>query len=127
METKKGHVYNRNGNWIFRWVSLFEDGDEVHISEVPLSPEYVNGINEADSVEVYIVEDSDGNKLANLLPKSPYNLPYSTDFPELHVKNVSDGSVHEVWKYIKNQEGEIHIWCHTWYGHHILGKDCIFA
>ena len=128
METVKGHVYNkRDGDWIFRYVALIEDGDAVHMTEVPLSPEYVNGINDGDRVEVYIMKDADGGKIAKLVPKSPYDLPYSTEFPELYVKNVEEGSIHEVFKYIKDPEGEIHIWCATWYGHHIIGRDCIFT
>ena len=127
MKSTKGHAYFKNDNWVFRWVTLIEDGDAVHMLEVPLSPEYTNGINDGDRAEVYVVDDSEGNKIANLLPRSPYDLPYSTEFPDLYVKNVSDGSIHEVFKYIKNPEGEIHIWCYTWYGHHIIGKDCIFS
>jgi len=128
METTKGYVARKDNNWIFRWVYLIEDGDSVHMKEVPLSPEYIHSVNDGERVEVYLVEDDRGEpKIARLVPRSPYDLPYSTDFPDLWVKNVEDGSVHEVFKYIKNMEGEIHIWCTTWYGHHIIGRDCIFT
>ena len=127
MKSIKGHAYNKAGNWVFRWVTLIEDGDAVHMAEAPLSPEYIHGINNADRVEAYVLDDLNGNKIAKLTSKSPYELPYSSEFPELYVKNVEDGSTHEVFKYIKNTEGEIHIWCATWYGHHIIGRDCIFT
>jgi hypothetical protein len=127
MESTKGYVTKKDNKWIFRWVYLIEDGDAVHMKEVPLSPEYIHSANDGEKAEVYIVDDADGNKIAKLVPKSPYDLPYSTDFPDLWIKNVEDGSVHEVFKYIKDPDGEIHIWCSTWYGHHRIGKDCIFS
>lgn len=128
MESTKGYVTKRGNNWIFRWVYLIEDGDAVHMKEVPLSPEYIHSVNDGEKVEVYLISnDYDELQIAKLVPKSPYDLPYSTDFPDLWVKNIEDGSVHEVFKYIKDPEGEIHIWCSTWYGHHILGRDCIFT
>jgi hypothetical protein len=127
MENKKGHVYKKDTNWIFRWVYLIEDGDAVHMKEIPLSPEYIHTVKEGEKVEVYVVESEDGTSIAKLVPRSPYDLPYSNDFPDLWVKNVEDGSVHEVFKYIKDHEGEIHIWCSTWYGHHRIGRDCIFT
>ncbi len=127
METTRGYVTKKDSNWIFRWVYLIEDGDSVHMKEIPLSPEYVHTINDGERVEAYVFDSEDGPKIAKLLPRGPEDMPYPTNFPELWVRNVSDGSVHEVNKYIKNPEGEIHIWCHTWYGHHILGRDCIFT
>lgn len=127
MEILKGYVTKNNNSWIFRWVYLIEDGDAVHMKSAPLSPEYIHGVNDGDKVEAYIVETKDGETLARLLPKDPYDTPYSNEFPELWVKNVEDGSVHEVFKYIKDHEGEIHIWCSTWYGHHRIGRDCIFT
>ena len=45
---------------------------------------------------------------------------------KLKVRDKKTGKVHDVWKYIKNADGEIHIWCNTWYGHHIIGQDCEF-
>lgn len=128
MESTKGYVTKRGNNWIFRWVYLIEDGDAVHMKEVPLSPEYSHSVNDGEKVEVYLIRnDYDELQIAKLVPKSPYDLPYSTDFPDLWVKNIEDGSVHEVFKYIKDPEGEIHIWCSTWYGHHRIGRDCIFT
>lgn len=128
MESTKGYVTKRGNNWIFRWVYLIEDGDAVHMKEVPLSPEYIHSVNDGEKVEVYLIRnDYDELQIAKLVPKSPYDLPYSTDFPDLWVKNIEDGSVHEVFKYIKDPEGEIHIWCSTWYGHHRIGRDCILT
>lgn len=126
MEVTKGYVTKKDNNWVFRWVYPVEDGDSVHMREVPLSPEYIHKINSGEKVDVYMVELEDGTSLAKLLPKEPGEMPYPTDFPELWVKNVEDGSVHEVFKYIKDPEGEIHIWCTTWYGHHRIGRDCVF-
>lgn len=37
-----------------------------------------------------------------------------------------DGNIYEVRKYIKADNGTIHIWCNKWYGHHIVGVDCEF-
>ena len=40
------------------------------------------------------------------------------------VKNNSDGCIHEVRKYIKSDDGEESVWCSSWYGRHVIGKDC---
>lgn len=34
------------------------------------------------------------------------------------------GRTHEVAKYVKDKDGQEHIWCNDWYGHHIIGNDC---
>ena len=54
-------------------------------------------------------------------------LPLLGNKPCFYVKNIEDNSVHEIQKYIKGTDGEQHIWCNTWYGHHIIGKSCEFA
>ncbi len=41
----------------------------------------------------------------------------------LKVKDAK-GVTHEVQKYILDPDGRIHIWCNSWYGHHIIGQDC---
>lgn len=43
---------------------------------------------------------------------------------DLFVKNIETGTIHEVFKMTKDKEGEVHVWCTDWYGHHIIGKDC---
>jgi hypothetical protein len=40
---------------------------------------------------------------------------------KLFVKNITDGSIHEVWKYMGVTES---VWCDTWHGHHVIGYDC---
>jgi hypothetical protein len=45
---------------------------------------------------------------------------------EIFVKNTADGSIHEVRKYIKSDDGEQSVWCNTWYGRHVIGNDCEF-
>lgn len=42
----------------------------------------------------------------------------------MKVVNTASGQVHEVTKYIKDADGQEHIWCNTWYGHHGIGHDC---
>lgn len=42
---------------------------------------------------------------------------------EMKIK-ANTGEVHEVQKYINGNDGLEHIWCNTWYGHHIIGQDC---
>lgn len=39
------------------------------------------------------------------------------------------GERHEVNKivYHPENEPEPHVWCDTWYGHHVIGKDCEWA
>ena len=43
---------------------------------------------------------------------------------DFKVKNLADGSIHEVRKYIKTDDGEESVWCSTWYGRHVIGRDC---
>jgi hypothetical protein len=50
----------------------------------------------------------------------------------LKIRDKKNGSVHEANKIIHNPADpatghEIHVWCHSWYGHHIIGKDCEWA
>ena len=52
MKKTKGYVTKRDGNWIFRWVYLIEDGDAVHMKEVPVSNEYIHTVNDGEKVEV---------------------------------------------------------------------------
>lgn len=40
---------------------------------------------------------------------------------KLFVRNITDNSIHEVWKYMSVTES---VWCDTWPGHHIIGYDC---
>ncbi len=127
MEILKGYVIKNGNDWVFRWTCPAEDGDAVHMKTTPLSREYIHTMNDGEKAEAYVIETKEGEIIANLLPKDPLDMPYPTDFPELWVKNVEDGSVHEVFKYIKDPEGEIHIWCTTWYGHHRIGRDCVFS
>jgi len=42
----------------------------------------------------------------------------------LKAKRLSDGQVFPVWKYLNANNEIISIWCHEWYGHHIVGEDC---
>lgn len=37
---------------------------------------------------------------------------------------TATGDVHAVSKVIVDNEGVVHIWCNTWYGHHVIGQDC---
>lgn len=37
---------------------------------------------------------------------------------------TKSGDIHDVHKYINDNEGRENIWCNTWYGHHIIGQDC---
>lgn len=34
------------------------------------------------------------------------------------------GDVHNVAKLIVDNEGIVHVWSNTWYGHHVIGQDC---
>jgi hypothetical protein len=43
------------------------------------------------------------------------------------IRNLTDDSIHEVWKYIKDDQGTISIWSNTWYGRHVIGQDCEFV
>lgn len=47
----------------------------------------------------------------------------------LFVIDKYTGERHEVNKivYHPENEPEPHVWCDTWYGHHIIGKDCEWA
>jgi hypothetical protein len=45
----------------------------------------------------------------------------------LFIRNFTDDSTHEVWKYLKDDQGIISIWSHTWYGRHVVGQDCEFV
>lgn len=47
----------------------------------------------------------------------------------LFVIDKATGERHEVNKivYHPENEPEPHVWCDTWYGHHIIGKDCEWA
>jgi hypothetical protein len=44
----------------------------------------------------------------------------------IYVIDKSSGDRHEVNKivYHPENEPEPHVWCDTWYGHHVIGKDC---
>jgi hypothetical protein len=44
----------------------------------------------------------------------------------LSVIDKATGTRHEVNKLVYHPENEPvpHVWCDTWYGHHIIGKDC---
>lgn len=44
----------------------------------------------------------------------------------MSVVNTADGSIHEVRKYIKSDDGNEYVWCDTWYGKHVINKDCVF-
>jgi hypothetical protein len=44
----------------------------------------------------------------------------------MHVINFKTGDLHEVTKYVKSGDGsgEESVWCNSWYGRHVIGKDC---
>lgn len=42
----------------------------------------------------------------------------------LLIKRKDTGEVHQVNKYVLGSDNQTHVWCNTWYGHHIIGKDC---
>lgn len=42
----------------------------------------------------------------------------------MKVKQINNGEIHEVRKYLIEDGGRENIWCNTWYGHHIIGQDC---
>jgi|SRR5665647_53654 len=42
----------------------------------------------------------------------------------MKIVNKIDGSIHIVRKYIEDNEGIVSIWSNTWYGRHVVGKDC---
>lgn len=43
------------------------------------------------------------------------------------VIDIETGQPHKVWKYLLSGNGQESVWCHDWYGHHIIGSDCVFA
>lgn len=43
----------------------------------------------------------------------------------MKVVDINTGEKHEVRKYIKSDTEE-NIWCDSWYGRHVIGKDCAF-
>lgn len=45
----------------------------------------------------------------------------------LFVRSLTDDSLHEVRKFIKDEEGIISVWSPTWYGRHVIGQDCEFV
>jgi len=45
----------------------------------------------------------------------------------LYVKEKETGKIHKVWKYLLSGDEQQNVWCHDWYGHHIIGSDCVFA
>lgn len=45
----------------------------------------------------------------------------------MYIVDLKTGWPHEVSKYVKSSDGEESVWCNTWYGRHIIGKDCAFA
>jgi len=43
----------------------------------------------------------------------------------MKVLNFKTGDLHEIAKYVKSQsDGEESVWCSTWPGRHVIGKDC---
>lgn len=44
----------------------------------------------------------------------------------LKVIRKSDSQEFDVWKYLKQKDGTESVWCHDWYGHHVIGNDCEF-
>lgn len=45
----------------------------------------------------------------------------------IFIIRLSDDTIHEVWKYLKSDNGEISCWSNTWYGRHVYGKDFVFV
>ena len=45
---------------------------------------------------------------------------------KIYVVSLSDNKIYEVWKFIKDSEGLISVWCDNWYGRHVIGEDCKF-
>jgi len=45
----------------------------------------------------------------------------------LYVKEIETGKIHKVWKYLLSGDEQQNVWCHDWYGHHVIGDDCVFA
>lgn len=43
----------------------------------------------------------------------------------MKVVDIKTGEKHEVRKYVKSESDES-VWCLTWYGRHVIGKDCEF-
>ena len=43
------------------------------------------------------------------------------------VIDIKTGQPHKVWKYLLSGDGQESVWCHDWYGHHVIGDDCVFA
>ena len=43
------------------------------------------------------------------------------------VIDIKTGQPHKVWKYLLSGDEQQNVWCHDWYGHHIIGDDCVFA
>jgi hypothetical protein len=42
------------------------------------------------------------------------------------VIDIKTGQPHQVWKYLLSGDGQESIWFHDWYGHHVIGIDCVF-
>lgn len=42
----------------------------------------------------------------------------------LEVREKASGKVYKVWKYLESSDKEISVWCHEWYGRHVVGQDC---
>ena len=45
----------------------------------------------------------------------------------IYIKDKETGKIHKVWKYLLSGDGQESVWCHDWYGHHVIGDDCVFA
>ena len=43
------------------------------------------------------------------------------------VIDIKTGEPHRVWKYLLSGDGQESVWCHDWYGHHVIGDDCVFT
>jgi hypothetical protein len=64
-------------------------------------------------------------ELATAIESVIYDLKELSNQPQ-SIRNLSDGSIHEVFKYIKDSDNRISVYSTTWYGRHIIGEDCEF-
>lgn len=69
------------------------------------------------------MKDWEAEQTAIEMPKQP-----GVVWP-LFVIDKATGACHEVNKLVYHPENdpEPHVWCDTWYGHHVIGKDCEWA
>jgi len=124
MEKKKGTVkINRDGKKIFRFVDIAfsHEDDEVYFKEIPILGE-TSSLIENGSYEMELVTN-DGILCAKEIH---FEYPHDTYFPDIMVMDVVTKETHKVCKFLGGDNGEISVWCYTWYGKHVIGQDCVF-